>query len=377
MSIEIRKVTSKKELKQFIRFANNMYAGCEAYTPSLEFDELNTFNPKKNPTLEHCIFQCFLAYRDGNIVGRICGIINRIANERWQNKKTRFGWFDFIDDPEVSKTLLDAVVQWGLENGMDSINGPVGFTDFDHQGLLLQGFEYISPMASLYNYPYYERHYEAYGLTKEADWVEYRVYVPQEIPEKMDRVARIVKEKYGIRIDKIKNVRELKKKYGYTYLDVIDKAYQPLYNFQPLTQKQKVYYSNMYFPLLNFDFVSVAVNEKNEIVGVGVGMPDISHALKETGGRLFPFGWIKILNALKARKMKAFDLLLIAVLPEYQNKGVNALFFHDQIPYFKKYGIEYAETTAILEDNSKNRSNFEYFPYDKHKLRRAYIKRIG
>lgn len=376
MSVEVRKVTSRKELKQFIRFANKMYANCEAYTPSLEFDELNTFDPEKNPALEHCIFQCFAAYRDGKMVGRICGIVNKIANEHWQNKKARFGWFDFIDDLEVSKALLDAVVKWGIENGMDSINGPVGFTDFDHQGLLLKGFEYISPMASLYNHPYYERHYETYGLTKEADWVEYRVYVPQEIPEKMDRVAKIVKEKYNIRIDKIHNVRDLKKKYGYTYLDVIDKAYRPLYNFQPLTEKQKVYYSKMYFPLLNFDFVTIAVNENNEIVGVGVGMPDISNALKNTGGRLFPFGWIKILKALKAKRMKVFDLLLIAVLPEYQNKGVNALFFHDQIPYFKKYGIEYAETTAILEDNSKNRSNFEYFPYEKHKLRRAYIKKI-
>ena len=376
MAITIKKVTTRSELKQFIRFANNLYADCEAYTPSLEIDELTTFDTKKNPAHEHCKYQCFLAYRDNKIVGRICGIINHIANERWECKKTRFDWFDFIDDTEVSTALLDAVCCWGKENGMTAINGPVGFTDFDHQGLLLKGFEYISPMASLYNFPYYERHYEAYGLTKEADWVEYRVYVPQEIPEKMERVAKIVSERYKVRIDKIHTVKELKKKYGYSYLDVIDKAYQPLYNFQPLTPRQKKYYSNMYFPMLNFDFVSVAVNENDEIVGVGVGMPDISKALKETNGRLFPFGWIKLLKALHAKKMKCFDLLLIAVLPEYQNKGVNALFFHDQIPYFKKYGIEYAETTAILEDNSKNRSNFEYFPYDKHKLRRAYIKQI-
>lgn len=376
MSLTIKKVTTKRELKQFIRFANDMYADCEAYTPCLEFDELNTFDPKKNPALEHSIFQCFLAWRNGQIVGRICGIINRIANEHWQCRKARFGWFDFIDDLDVSAALLNAVAEWGRANGMDTINGPVGFTDFDHQGLLLKGFEFISPMASLYNHPYYERHYDAYGLTKEADWVEYRVYVPQEIPEKMERVANIVKEKYNIRIDKVRNVRELTSKYGYTYFDVIDEAYRPLYNFQPLTPRQKEYYSKMYFPLLNFDFATIAVNENNEIVGVGVGMPDISAALKATRGRLFPFGWYKILKALKAKQMQCFNLLLIAVRPDYQNKGINALFFHDQIPYFKKYGIEYAETTAILEDNSKNRSNFEYFPFDKHKLRRAYIKKI-
>lgn len=376
MSVEIRRVRSKGDLKRFVRFANDMYAECEAYTPCLEFDELNTFDARRNPSLDHSVYQCFLAYREGRIVGRICGIVNRIANEHWGVKKVRFGWFDFVDDQEVSRALLDAVCLWGREMGMDCMNGPVGFTDFDHQGLLLKGFEYISPMASLYNFPYYERHYEAYGLTKEADWVEYRVYVPQEVPEKMTRVARIVQEKYNVRIDKIRDIKTLKERYGISYFDVIDEAYRPLYNFQPLTRRQKEYYSKMYFPLLNFDFVTVAINENDEIVGVGVGMPDISRALKETKGRLFPFGWYKILRALKAKRMQCFNLLLIAVRPDYQNKGINALFFYDQIPYFKKYGIEYAETTAILEDNAKNRSNFEYFPFDKHKLRRAYIKKI-
>lgn len=376
MSVEIREVKTSRELKLFIRFANNLYKDCQPYTPVLEFDELNTFNVKKNPSLEHCQFICYLAYKNEKIVGRICGIINKLANEHWDRKKVRFGWFDFIDDLEVSKALLNAVVAWGKANGMNELNGPVGFTDFDHQGLLLKGFEYISPMASLYNFPYYEKHFEEYGLAKEADWVEYQVFVPQEIPEKMDRVARAVKAKYNIRIDKVRTVKELKRKYGYSYFDVIDAAYQPLYNFQPLTDKQKQYYSNMYFPLLNFDFVTIAVNENNEIVGVGVGMPDISKALKQTQGRLFPFGWYKILKALKAKKMECFNLLLIAVRPDYQNKGINALFFHDQIPYFQKYNIKYAETTAILEDNSKNRSNFEYFPVNQHKLRRAYIKAI-
>lgn len=374
--VTIKEVSSRKELRQFIRFANELYESNKYYTPCLEFDEMNTFDTTKNPSLDHCKFANFLAYKEGKIVGRISAIINDVANEKWECKKVRFGWFDFVDDYEVSKALLDAAADWGRKNRMTTMNGPVGFTDFDHQGLLLEGYDYISPMASLYNYPYYVDHFDKYGLVKEADWIEYLVTTPHEVPEKMERVAKIVMEKYKIRIDKVKNVKELKEKYGMTYFDVIDAAYQPLYNFQPLTQRQKEYYSEMYFPLLNFDFVTIAINENDEIVGVGVGMPDISKALQETRGKLFPFGWIKLLKALKAKQMETFNLLLIAVRPDYQSKGVNSLFFYDQIPYFQKYGIKYTETTAILEDNSKNQANFSYFETKLHKRRRAYIKQL-
>ena len=376
MAISLKVVNTKRELKKFVRFANNLYKENKYYTPILEFDDLNTFNPKKNTSLKHCKFIMYLAYKDGEIVGRICGIINQIANEHWKNKKVRFGWFDFIDDFEVSSTLLNAVAEWGKSQGMEILNGPVGFTDFDHQGLLLEGFDYVAPMASLYNFPYYSTHYENLGLTKEADWIEYQVTVPTKVPEKMERVAQMILSRNKLRIDKVKNAKEIMKKYGYSYFDVIDAAYQPLYNFQPLTKEQKIYYSKMYIPLLNFDFITIVVNEKEEIVGVGIGMPDISYALKKCQGRLFPFGWYHILKALKAKQMDVFNLLLIAVRPDYQNKGVNSLLFYDQIPYFQKYGIKYAETTAILENNIKNRSNWEYFDYKMHKLRRAYIKSI-
>lgn len=376
MAVKIKIVQTRKELKKFIRFANELYKENKYYTPILELDDLNTFNPKNNPSLNHCKYILYIAYKDDVIVGRICGIINEIANKHWNVKKVRFGWFDFIDDYEVSSTLLSAVAKWGKEQGMEVMNGPVGFTDFDHQGLLLEGFEYIAPMASLYNFPYYSKHYDKFGLSKEADWIEYQVSVPDQIPEKMERVAKIILNKNNLRIDKIKNSRELMKKYGYSYFDVIDAAYQPLYNFQPLTEEQKIYYSKMYIPLLNFDFITIVVNEKNKIVGVGIGMPDISAALKKSQGRLFPFGWYHLIKALKSKHMEVFNLLLIAVRPDYQNKGINSLFFYDQIPYFQKYGIKYAETTAILENNTKNRANWEYFDYKMHKLRRAYIKTI-
>lgn len=277
---------------------------------------------------------------------------------------------------EVSHALLDAVQEWGKQRGMTALNGPVGFTDLDHQGLLLEGYDYDSPMASLYNYPYYVKHFEAYGLVKEVDWIEYRIYPPKDVPERMARVGNIIKDKYKLKIAKVKSSKELMKRFGFTFFDVIDEAYQPLYNYQPLTPAQKKYYSKMYFPLLNYDFATLVTNENDELVGVGVGMPNISEALRKSKGKVFPFGWYHILKAMKSKRIKSFDLLLIAVRPDYQNKGVNSLFFIDQIPYFNKYGIESVETTAILEVNYKNQANFEYFDKIQHKRRRAYIKEI-
>lgn len=376
MALEIREITTRKELKQFIEFTNTLYRECEYYCPPLFFDEMNCFDKEKNPALEVCDYKLWMAYRDGKTVGRIAGVVNYKANEKWGYKNARFGWFDFIDDLEVSKALLDTVAAWGKEKGMTAINGPVGFTDFDHQGLLLEGYDYLAPMASLYNFPYYVKHFDAYGLTKDADWIEIQVYPPTCCPERLNRIAEIVKERSKVRVDKVKNARELVRKYGIEYMDVIDIAYQKLYNFQPMTIKQKNYYKDMYFPILNFDFVTLVVNDKDEVVGVGVGMPDISEPLRKCGGHLFPFGWYHVLKALKAKQMDAFNFLLIAVRPDYQDKGINALFFQDQIPYINKYKIKRLETTAILETNTKNIANFTQFDHKMHKRRRAYIKQI-
>lgn len=372
--LEIVEVKSKKQLRQFIDFANELYKDCENYCPPLYMDELDVFDMKKNPAYDVAESVEYMAVSDGKVVGRIAGIINYAANEHWQTKKVRFGWFDFIDDERVSFALLDKVAQWGREHGMEWLNGPVGFTDLDHEGLLIEGFEYLAPLASLYNYPYYIKHLEDYGLKKENDWIEMQITPPAELPERLLRIGKIVEQRSKVHIDKVKNVSELTKKYGYSYFDVIDEAYQRLYNFQPLTKRQKEYYSKVYFPILNFDFVSVVVNEKDEIVGVGVGMPDISEAVRKCGGKLFPFGWWYLLKALKAKKMEVFDLLLIAVRPDYQGLGINSLILIDQYPYFIKYGIKRVETTSIMETNYKNQANWTMFPHKQHKRRRAYLK---
>lgn len=374
--ITIKEIKSKHDLRRFVQFGIDLYKGNPYYCPPIFVDEVNSFIPKSNPALEVCDFVVYLAYRDGKIVGRIAGIINHRANEVWKVKKCRFGWFDFIDDYDVFKALIDAVAEWGRNRGMTELNGPVGFTDFDKEGLLIEGFDYNAPMASLYTHPYYIAHYERYGLSKEADWIEFQIQSPQEAPERMNRLAKVVEERYKLKVVKVKNSRELKKRYGYTYFDVLDEAYQKLYNYQPMTERQKRYYCNMYFPLVNYDFVTMVVNEKDEIIAIGLGMPSLSDALRKCQGHLLPFGWYHLLKALKAKKMTDFDLLLIAVRPDYQNLGVNSLIFNEMTPHFAKYGIQRVETTSILETNSKNIANFLPFDVIQHKRRRAYIKEL-
>ncbi len=376
MAIEIQKVTTPRELKHFVQFCNDLYKDCENFCPRLMADELMTLTPATNPASEVCEQVLYLAYEDGKIVGRICGIINHAANERWGIRAVRFGWIDFIDDERVSFAFLDAVAAWGNSKGCTHLNGPLGFTDWDYEGLLIEGCEYLAPVASLYNYPYYQKHLEDYGMQKDNDWIEFQIMPPYDIPERMQRLAAIVEERSKVHIDPVKSSKELVRKYGLEFMDVLDKAYQKLYSYQPMTPRQKEFYRDHYFPLVNFDFISIIVNEKNEIVGVGVGMPDISKAMKKCKGRLFPFGWFHLLRALKAKKIEAFDLLLIAVRPDYQGKGINSLIFMKQLANFTKYGIQRVETTSMMENNFLVQDNFKFFNYKQHKRRRAYIKEI-
>lgn len=376
MTIDIKEICSKRELKQFIKFGNDLYKDCEFFCPRIMADELTTLNPKTNPASEVCEQVLYMAFREGKPVGRICGIINHAANEHWGKKEVRFGWFDFIDDEQVSFALLDAVAQWGKNKGCTLLNGPVGFTDWDYEGLLIEGFDYLAPVASLYNYPYYQKHLEDYGMTKENDWIEFQITPPFDIPERIKRLADVVTERSHVHIDPVKSSKEVVRKYGLEFMDVLDSAYQKLYNYQPMTKRQKEFYRDHYFPLINFDFTSIIVNEQNEIVGVSVGMPDISKAVKKCGGKLFPFGWWHILKALKAKKLEAFDLLLIAVRPDYQGRGINSLIILKQIPNLTKYNVQRVETTSMMETNNLVQENFKYFNYKQHKRRRAYIKDI-
>ncbi len=373
MSIEIRRVQTKREMREFVGFANKLYNGNKYYCPTLDYDEINTFTKGKNPALDFSEFGLFLAYRDNKAVGRIAAIINHKANEVWQCKKMRFGWFDFIDDLEVSHALLDTARVWGREHGMTEMNGPVGFTDMDKEGLLVDGYAEMAAMPEQYNFPYYEKHFTDYGFEKDVDWIAIQITPPNAVPERWQRMADIVQRRSHLRIIKVKNSKELLQRYpNMEYFEVLSDAYSKLYNYQPLTKEQMRFYSEYYFGLLNFDFVTIIENDKNEIVALGLGMPDLTIAMQKAGGTLFPFGWYHLIKALKAKKMDAFDLLLIAVRPDYQEHGAHALIFAEQIPWFNKYGIKRVETTNILEANSKNIANFTGFDHRIHKRHRAY-----
>lgn len=373
MSVEIKKVTTKSELKRFIRFNYEFYKDNPYSVPDLYDDMLNTFSPKKNAAFEFCEADYFLALRDGKIVGRVAAIINRRANETWNRKTVRFGWIDFIDDMEVSAALIDTVKQWGKERGMTEIEGPLGFTDMDAEGMLVEGFDQLSTMATIYNYPYYPQHMGRLGLSKSADWVEMKIYVPDAIPEKHRRISDIIAKRYNLHIRKLKSKKEVRQSgVAHDIFRLINDAYTPLFGYSRMTERQIDQYVKMYVPVLDLRMVSIVENEQNEIVAVGISMASLSRALQKAKGRLLPFGWYHLLKALMWKRPKVLDLLLVAVRPDYQGKGVNALLFTDLIPVYKELGFEYAESNPELEMNEKVQNQWQYFKTEQHKRRRCF-----
>lgn len=374
--VTVKKVKTKSELKSFIRFNYELYKDNPYSVPDLYEDMLNTFT-EKNAAMEFCEAAFFLAYNEGgDIVGRVAGIINRRANEKWNSNTVRFGWIDFIDDYDVSSALLDAVVKWGREHGMDNIEGPLGFTDFDAEGLLVEGFDQMSTMATIYNFPYYASHIERYGLEKAADWIEILMNVPDEIPERLSRIARLVMDKYNLKIVKYSSAKKIKKDYGQAMFQCINSAYSNLFGYSELTPKQIDQYVDMYLPILDLDLLSIITEENGRLIGVGISMPSLSRALQSAKGKLLPFGWWHLLKALKFSHSDTLDLLLVAVLPEYQSRGVNALFFYDLLPLIKKKGFKYVESNPELESNEKVQQQWVYFDRKIHKRRRCYKKKI-
>lgn len=373
MSVEIKKVTTKSDLKHFIRFNYEFYKNNPYSVPDLYDDMVNTFSPKKNAAFEFCEADYFLALRDGNIVGRVAAIINKRANETWKKQTVRFGWIDFIDDMEVSAALINTVKAWGKERGMTEIEGPLGFTDMDAEGMLVEGFDQLSTMATIYNYPYYPVHMEKLGLVKSSDWVEMKIYVPDQIPEKHLRISRIISQKYNLHIRKIKSKKEIRETgIAHEIFRLINESYAPLFGFSKMSERQIDQYVNMYVPVLDLRMVSIVENEQNEIVAVGISMASLSRALQKAKGKLLPFGWFYLLKALFLKRPKVLDLLLVAVRPDYQGKGVNALLFTDLIPVYKQLGFEYAESNPELELNDKVQNQWQYFKTEQHKRRRCF-----
>ena len=374
--VEIRQLNpTRSNLKKFVEFQIDLYKGNPYFVPPLVSDEIATLDSKVNPAFDHCESAYFMAYRDGKPVGRIAAMINKQVNEKENSRQARFGFVDFIDDAEVSKALFDTAEQWAKEKGMDNIVGPLGFTDLDNEGMLINGFEELGTMATIYNYPYYPAHVERLGYEKEVDWHEFLIEIPEQIPDKHKRIAEIVKKKFNLRVVKFTSRKALKEQYGQALFELINEAYDNLYGYSRLTKRQIDYYIKIYLGMLNLDLVTLIVDGEDQLVGVGISIQSMSRALQKSKGKMFPFGWWHLLKGLKGKNDRV-DLLLVAVKPQYMGKGVNALLFTDLIPAYNKYGFKWAESNPELESNAAVQNQWEAFPYRQHRNRRAFIKKL-
>lgn len=380
-AIEIKKVESRRDLCKFIDFHNELYKGNPYHVPNLYFDEMNTFRKDKNAAFDFCEAEYFMAYRDGKVVGRVAAIINHSANKKWERESVRFGWIDFVDDIEVSKALLKAVEDYGKSKGMKEIVGPLGFTDMDPEGMLLYGYDQLGTQATAYNYPYYPEHMDRMGgWEKDNDYVEYKLYVPEEMPEKYATIAKMIQKRYNLQVKKLKrNEIYGENGYGKKIFQVVNETFKDLYGYSKLTDRQIEQYVKMYLPMADLDLITIIEDwntPDHKVVGVGISIPSLARALQKCGGKLFPFGWWHILRALKFHKTEVVDLLLIGLLPEYRQKGANALLFYDLIPHYQRLGFKWGETHVEMETNMKVQGQWQYLNREIHKRRRCYKKDI-
>lgn len=374
MSVEIQEVKSVKDLKRFIHFGIDLYKGNKYAAIPLMMDDLLNLKKGSNPALEFCEAIYFVAVKDGKIAGKIAGIINPVANKSWNKKFARFGWVDFVDDRDVSSALFDAVTHWAKSKGMTQLQGPMGFTDFDHEGALIEGYDRPGTLATIYNYPYYIDHYLAEGFEPEVDWKEYLITIPEIYPEKYERISEIVKRKYNLHSKKFKSRKELIKGYSQKVFDLLNLCYKDLYGYSKLNPDQVNFYIKMYFSIFRLDLVSIVVNEEDEVMALGIAMPSFTEALKKAKGSLFPLGWFYMLKALY--KNDLIDLYLMAVHPDYQNKGVNSIVFSDIMHAASKNGYKFAESNPELEMNTRMSSQWNGWEHINHKRRRVFVKNI-
>jgi len=376
MPVSIKTVETKAELKTFIKFPLALYKDCPYYVPNIFADEMSALDMDKNPMGKYCKARKFLAYKDGKVVGRVIAIINEIANRDWNHSEVRFGWIDFIDDMEVSKALIEAVIAFGKEYGMTQISGPLGFTDFDSEGCVVEGFDDISSFALKFNYPYYAKHFEALGLAKANDWLELRIFVPDVVPDKVVRASKMLQERYGLHIRKITKRDVYKENYGQKVFDLINRTYSQLYDFTVLPPEVIESYIKMYLGLLDPKFLTLVEDPDGKLVAVALTMPSIARAVKKGRGYMFPLGWWYLLKSMYLKYEEALELLMIAVEPEWRNKGVHALLFNEIIPNLQKGGFKYGESNAEMESNASVQNIWNAYDKELKRRRRVYTKEI-
>lgn len=375
--LKIVPVNSNKELCKFVKFNIELYKDNPYAVPQLILDEMNTLNPKINPAFDFCEAQCFLCYRDKKIVGRIAAIINHKANETWGKLCGRFGFIDFIEDFEVAKLLIDTAQTWLRERGMDEMEGPMGFTDLDQEGMLIKGFDQIGTMATIYNHPYYPQYMERMGFTKAVDWIECKVFTPQEEIPRITKVANVVLARTGVRIIRPKNPRKMiKDGWGDKLFDLTNRAMANIYGYSNLSERQIKNYVKQYLPLVRMEYVTLIVDRNNKLIAYGLGLPSLSKALQKAQGKIFPMGVLHLLKALKSKRVPIIDFLLISVDPEWQGRGVNAIIMKEFIENMQKTGTIYAESNPELESNNSVGDQWNNFNVEYHKRRRAFKRKI-
>ena len=358
-------------MKAFINFTDALYKDHPYFVPPLKFDEAATLSASKNPAFDNCEARYWLAYRNNKVVGRIAGIINHAYIDKWKNKYIRFGWIDFEDDVNISRLLLEEVENWAKEKGLNAMHGPLGFTDLDHEGTLIEGFDQLGTLASIYNHPYYQNHFEQLGFVKETDWVEYKLTADKAVPEKLVKLASIVERRLKLTVIRARKAKEILP-YGRAIFELINDAYSDLFGVTPLTQRQMDYYTKQYFSFIKADYVTIIVDRECKLAAFGITMPSLSRALQKNKGRLLPFGFIPLLKAMKKNDMA--DLLMVAIRKDLQGKGVNAMLMKETYDAYLKNGVTTVETNHELEDNTKVQSLWENFNAEQHKRRRCFIK---
>ena len=376
MSVSIKTVETKAQLKAFVKFPLELYKDCPYYIPNIYVDDMSALDMAKNPMGKYCKTRKFLAYKDDQLVGRCIAIINEIANRDWNHAEVRFGWMDFIDDKEVSKALIEAVIAFGKEYGMTQISGPLGFTDFDSEGCVVEGFDDISSFALKYNYPYYAEHFEALGMAKANDWLEYRIFIPEQLPEKVSRASKLVADRYELHVRKITRKEVYKDGYGQKVFDLVNRTYSELFDFTVLPPEVIDSYVKLYLGLLDLKFVTLIENKEGKLVGMAVCMPSLAHAVKKSNGYLFPLGWYRLLKSMYLKYEEVIELLLIAVDPEYQNRGVHAMIFQEMLDTLVKGGFKYAESNAEMETNVSVQNIWKDYQKELKRRRRVFSKEI-
>lgn len=378
MSVEIKVIdpSVRKQLRQFVLFPELLYKDNPYYVPNLVFDEMSTLDPSSNPASDFCDQELYMAYKGGKPVGRVAAIINRWANEHWKHDEVRFGWFDTIDDREVSAALIAKVEEFGKAHGMTHIVGPLGYTDFDPEGMLVEGFDQQSTMPLIYNHPYYVQHIEALGFKKDADWLEYRIFVPDQMPQKFTRVEEIVKQKYNFKVRPVTRIIIRKENYAQKLFALITDTYKELYEYTILPENLADKYIGFYLKILDLRYITSIENENGEIVAFGITMPSLADALIKSRGRIFPFGWWHLLKALFIKRSEGAELLLMGARSDVRKTGVTAMVVCDMMRKYKKLGVKWAESNAELEENHSIRNHFDAFERIQHKRRRSYKKEI-